>query len=113
MKSVFGLLLILLLFSCSEQTNDYVLSKDEMVPVMIDLYIATELVSMARLPMDSASIYFKSVYKPDVLKKYNIESLRFDSSYQYYSTKPDEFVLIQTAVADSLRVRHLLGRMDF
>jgi hypothetical protein len=113
MKSVYTLFISLVLFSCGGRENDYVLSKEQMVPVMVDLYIAAELVSMAKLPMDSASIYFKSIYKPDVLEKYNIESQHFDSSYKYYSTKPKEFVLIQTAVADSLRVKHLLGKVEF
>ncbi len=114
MKSVFSFLLLgMVLVSCSETANDYVLSREEMVPVMVDLYLATEKVGMAKLPLDSASIYFKSVYKPEVLKKHGVENSKFDSSYKYYSTLPKEFVWIQTAVTDSLKLKHLRGRLNF
>jgi len=113
MKNIYKLLVLVFLFSCELKQNENLLSKNEMVPVMVDLYVATEMVSMARLPIDSAAIYFKSVYKVEVLNKYNIESTLFDDSFKYYSSRPEDFVWIQTAVADTLRVKHLLGRVDF
>jgi len=113
MKNLCYVLLVLLFVSCGEKENDYVLAKNEMVPIMVDMYIATELVSMAKLPLDSASLYFKSVYKPNVLKKYQIDIPRFDSSFKYYSSRPEDFVWLEKAVADSLRVKHLQGRIDY
>ena len=113
MKNIYKLLVLVFLFSCELKQNQNLLSKSEMVPVMVDLYVATEIVFFGRLPIDSAGIYFKSVYKVDVLNKYNIESALFDKSFKYYSSRPEDYVWIQTAVADTLRAKHLLGRIDF
>ena len=114
MKNIFSFLFLsVVLVSCSDKNNDYVLSREEMIPIMIDLYLTTEKIGMEKLPLDSASIYFKSVYKPQILKNHNVETPKFDSSFKYYSSSPEDFLWIQTAVADSLKVKHLRGRLDF
>jgi hypothetical protein len=113
MKKVIGLVLFVFFCSCNQQNNDYVLSREEIIPVLVDLYIATEKVSMQRLSIDSSAMYMKSIYKPQVLSKHGVEVKRFDSSFVYYSSRPEDFQMIQSAIADSMRVKHLLGKIDY
>ena len=113
MKNLFPLLLFSLLFSCQKTTSKDVLPKEEMVSVLGDFYLATEMVAMQRLPRDSSSLYLKSVYKPMILKKHNITSEKFDLSYRFYTARPEEFYVIQKAVADSMKIKHLRGRVNF
>lgn len=113
MKKLFILSLILVLVSCQERSSTAVLSKDEMVTVLGELYIATEMVAMQRMPRDSSAMYLKSIYKPEILEKYQVTAEKFDRSYQYYTGRPEDFYWIQKAVADSMRVKHLRGRINF
>ena len=113
MKNIFVLCCALALFSCEGKFNNRVLTKAEMVPLLVDLSIASELVGKAKLSRSKASLYFKSVYKVDVLNRYDVDVTKFDDSFRYYSSRPEDFVWIQTAVADSLKVKHLRGEIDF
>ena len=113
-KKVFALLLIgLLVISCKESTSEEVLSKEKMINILVDYSLATEKVAMSYMPKDSSRMYMQQVYKPEVLSKHQVSEEGFDKSYLYYIEKPKVFSEMQGAVADTLKLMHLRGDLNF
>lgn len=113
-KKIFTLaFFILCFFSCAEERSDHVFSEQKMIGILVDYSVATEIVAMSYLPKDSSSMYMQQIYKPKVLLKHGVSSADFDSSYSYYIKKPKVFSALQAAVADSLKLMHLRGDLDF
>ena len=112
MKGRFIIVFCLCCLSCSKVLGPKV-SDDLMVQILVDLSIATEKVAMAKISVDTADMYVLNVYKPEVLEKYGVSEKDFDQVYLEYSNTPDKMLLIQTRISDSLRARHLKGKLDF
>ena len=99
-------------FSCSKVLGPRV-SDDVMVQILVDMSIATEKVAMAKISSDSANMYMLNVFKPQVLGKYNVSEADFDKVYLKLSNSPEDMLIIQSRVSDSLRSKHLRGKLDF
>ena len=97
MRSVKGLLVILLLFllsGCSNRINE-----DKFVLIYTDLLIA----------QDSLGPNFKQeLVKTEVFKKYNISDKEYDATLDYYNTNPkkwDQFFNKAIAHLDELKAK--------
>ncbi len=108
----FIIVVSLFCFSCSKVLGPKV-SDDVMVQVLVDLSIATEKASMAKISVDTANMYVLNVYKPEVLAKYGVDEKDFDDVYMEFSNSPEKMLIIQARISDSLRAKHLKGRLDF
>lgn len=95
-----------LLNACkNEDIPDNLLSQDEMLPIVVDLHIAEEVIQSYHWNYDSSRVMFHSVYKPEVLKKYNVELAQFDSSYIYYERNVLLMNKLYERVIDTLSLR--------
>jgi len=99
--------------SCSskERVPEGVLTKDQMVNVLIELHIAEEKVNQLKLPIDSSKT-LAAVMKDKVLEKTNVEDTVFEDSFNYYLDRPKEMEQIYTAIVDSLQLREQRAPQD-
>lgn len=91
--------------ACAEK-SDYkdILSKQEMVKIMEELYIAEEKINHLALSRDSASHVF-SVLKARVFQNAALSDTLFKKSFDYYMERPKELELIYSALVDTLQLR--------
>lgn len=93
------------LFGCGNADRpENILSRDEMVRVLTEVYIAEEKVNRLGLTHDSAVKVFDHI-EPLILEKAGVTDSLFRPSLDYYTDRPREMQLIYTAVVDSLQVR--------
>ncbi|MFZ6013725.1 MAG: DUF4296 domain-containing protein [Bacteroidota bacterium] len=106
------LILVLLAFSCSQadRPSEGILSQEEMVKVLSELYVFEEKVSRRPLIRDSAENLFKSAYGK-VFEKTGVSDSVFKKSFEYYLDRPKELELIYTALVDSLQLQE--QRVDY
>lgn len=96
--------------SCSSSENKKtVLSKDQMVEVLIDIHLAEAGVQDIRLKNDSSILVYRTQEKL-LYKKHNISDSTFIKSYNYYIEHPDQLEEIYSAVIDSLSLKQVLLR---
>lgn len=91
--------------ACAEKSDHKdILSKQEMVKIMEELYIAEEKVNHLALSRDSAGHVF-SVLKARVFENAALSDTLFKKSLDYYMERPKELELIYTALVDTLQLR--------
>lgn len=98
-------MLALLLFSCGGNGNQFrdTLPPETMIGMMTDLRILEGRVSVLNLGEDSSQNLYKELEKR-IFDKYQVDSLTYVKSYQYYLLRPEEALFIADAVIDSLKV---------
>src|SRR4051812_3512355 len=99
--------ILLLLFSCGEKKNTIpagILSKEDMVKTLAEVYIAEEKVNRLALPRDSAEAVFEYLQEK-VFNKTGVVDSVFKQSYNYYMDHPADMELIYTALVDSLQIK--------
>ena len=79
--------------SCAERPPEGILSKQQMVQVMEELYIAEEKVNHLALRRDSAKIV-ASAMTAKVFEKAAVGDSIFRKSFDYYMERPREMELI-------------------
>lgn len=98
----------LLVFALSCSKNDRVpegiLTQDQMVAVMSELYINEQKVSTLGIKRDSISQIF-DVMKDKVFAKTGVTDSVFKRSLNYYTDRPLQLELIYTSLVDSLNLR--------
>jgi len=105
MKQFLYFIILVFLFSCSSNTiykkpNDLI-PKDTMELLLIDMYIAVS----ARNVNTKKSKKIKN-FLPVVYQKYKIDSVRFYSSNNYYTSKNEEYSAILTTVKDNIEHKY-------
>lgn len=105
-KKLFLLAVVFLAFSCKQdhEVPDNLLSKSEMVKLLIDIRIAEGKVNNLNLRSDSARSLFR-IMEDAIFKAHEIDTATYKSSYQYYMLNPEEALSISDAVLDSLKLR--------
>ena len=99
------LCLILVLAACSEAKRpESILSENEMITLLAEIYELEERVGGLELPRDSAIKIFPH-YKKELFLKKNISDSVFLRSMDYYMEHPDRMERIYTAVIDSLNLK--------
>ena len=93
--------------SCSKpevKRPDYILSQEEMVKALSEVYIAEQKVSRLSLNTDSAMQLFGPLEKK-VFENLNIPDSVFRASFDYYMDHPKEMEMIYAVLIDSLQLR--------
>jgi hypothetical protein len=101
--TVFCVVLFMLLGSACDQAarDPSILSHEEMVKVLTEVYLTEQKINRFGLARDSAEHEFERFHKI-VFKKENMSDSVFKKSFDYYMDRPKEMELIYTALVDSL-----------
>jgi hypothetical protein len=101
-------ILILLIFFCScqkpEQKPANVLSQDEMIKVLSEVYVTEEKISRLGLTIDSASKVFSHL-QSKIFAATGVTDSAFNRSVDYYMDHPKEMEQVYAALVDSLQLR--------
>lgn len=91
-KFYFLFLVSITLFSCEEkeETPDYLIEKERFVEILTEFQTAEAMVRLGLHRSQDSIIPNDSIYNA-VFRKLEISQANFDSSYTYYSNRPDEF----------------------
>ena len=80
-----------------------ILSHEQMVEVLSEVYIAEEKVNKLSLPRDSSELIFR-LMEGKVFEKTGVSDSVFAASLDYYVDRPQEIELIYSALVDSLHL---------
>ena len=107
MRTKYWFLSFVILWSCGNNTElpQNVLSKEEMVDILLEVYVAQAKIGQERsIKKDSAEILY-SYYQNYILQNKNTDTTTFYSSLTYYFEHPEDFDKINEIVLDSLNLR--------
>ena len=94
---------LILCCSCadSNRNNKDILTREQMVKTMTEIYLAEQKINRLGLPRDSAQHEFDH-FKQVVFEKIDVSDSVFKRSFDYYMDRPKEMEIIFTALVDSL-----------
>ena len=97
---------MVLFFSCgkNERVPKGILTKDQMVNVLSELYIVEQKINIVSVKRDSLNQIFLAM-KDKVFEKTGVTDSVFRQSLNYYMDRPQTFEIIYTALIDSLNLR--------
>ncbi len=106
MKTKLWILGCLLCAACGkgDEKPEHVLSKEQMVALMIDAQIAQTRVDNLHLKKDSAQKVYDQ-YQAYLLEEHTIKDTVFYESLQYYLNRPNDMNLIHEGILDTLNFR--------
>lgn len=100
-----GIVVLMTLVQCKEGNKPAgLLNKDEMVNLLVELYLAEAKVTVAAIPRDSAFTLFRP-YDESFTASRGIADSTLKMSYNYYFQRPEELEKILDAVIDTLNLR--------
>lgn len=107
-RSAVGCLVMLHVFpalwSCSsEKEAGNILKQDQMVSVLLEVYLAESRVNEFRVKRDSSMAIFQ-VYEQKIFEKFKISDSVYRASLAYYYDHPDELESIYETLLDSLNL---------
>lgn len=96
-------MILFLCISCNEgeKGDKTILTHQQMVEVLKDLYLAEAKVNQRGLARDSSEREFEK-FKEVVFEKVNVSDSVFKRSFNYYMDHPKEMEMIYTTLVDSL-----------
>ncbi|CAM1358838.1 conserved hypothetical protein [Tenacibaculum litopenaei] len=108
MNKVSYIAIILLLVSCNSNTiykePEGLIPRDSMISLLTDMYLASSAKNIKNKFLKKEANYMIQVYE-----KYRIDSVRFDLSNQYYTSRIDEYTDMLNVVKkrlDSTRIHY-------
>ena len=106
---IWQIIALVFMGACSdkkERPSD-ILSHNEMVKALTNVYLAEQITNRLTLKYDSSTkILYK--LKSEILAKNQISDSAFNKSYNYYVDRPTELEEIYTALVDSLTLKEQL-----
>ncbi len=113
MKKVFLILITLAVVGCSSKENipEKLLSKQQMIMLLIDIHISEGKAFAMNVPQDSSKV-LSAIFGNEVLRKHNISETVFIENYDYYLLEIEEMGYIYRAVVDSLNYRQKTLQID-
>lgn len=106
MNKIYFFALLLVCIGCSSEVKriaapDELIPKDTMVMVLKDLMV---LESHVKLKFPSVNQHYKIMRKSGdlILKKYHMDSARFDASLDYYGSRQDVMQEINSLILDEV-----------
>lgn len=100
-----GLAMMLCLVQCkADKKPKGLLSKEEMVNMMVEVYLAEAKASLTGVPRDSAAKLFET-YEGSMISADGFNDSTLKANYNYYLQRPEELERILDAVIDSLSLR--------
>ena len=107
MRTLF-LLLILALFlpaACGKDEQETApLTREQMVNLMMEVYLAEARTSLLPLPKDSSYRLFLA-FQDSLMARQGVEDSTLRKAYSYYLNHPTEMEAIYDAIIDSLTLR--------
>ena len=85
----------------NDQNKKNILTREEMVKALTEVYLAEQKVNRLGLPRDSAEHEFER-FQQRIFEKIDVQDSVFKRSFNYYMDRPKEMELIFTALVDSL-----------
>jgi Domain of unknown function (DUF4296) len=102
---VSGLVFIFLLSACSpEKPVERLLTEQEMVNVLMEIYLTESKISRVSISNDSIKKIFPR-FEAKILEKMNVSDSAFHRSMEYYIANPKQLEHIYTALVDSLNLK--------
>jgi uncharacterized protein DUF4296 len=94
---------LILCSSCTDNDRNHkdILTREQMVKTMTEIYLAEQKINRLGLPRDSAEREFDH-FKHVVFEKIDVSDSVFKRSFDYYMDRPKEMEIIFTALVDSL-----------
>jgi hypothetical protein len=103
--TLIGFALIFLLPACApDKTPAGVLSEQEMVKILAEIYLAEEKTERAGIPYDSARKIFPK-FEAKIYEKMSVSDSVFLKSMEYYKAHPKKLDYIYSALVDSLNLQ--------
>jgi hypothetical protein len=103
-----GLILVLSIFlaaACDVKPKPAgVLSKEQYVALLVEVYIAEAKLSQLPVSPDSTMRLYLA-HEPDLLRKFSISDTTLQTTYEYFINHPKELEEVFTAVIDTLSLR--------
>ncbi len=98
-------LFVLVLFHCKDQSKpEGLLNKQEMINLMVDIYLAEARISSVQMSRDSAIKLFYP-YEDSLISRRGLSDSLLMVNYKYYLQSPSELESILDAVIDTLTLR--------
>lgn len=113
MKLQYLIIILILLGSCSKtkKTPRGLYSQEEMAEIMQDIYVLEFSINELPLPRDSAKMLYEYLENKYFLEN-NIDTTKYNASFDYYLNNPDQLADIYEILADSLSLEMRLLRED-
>jgi hypothetical protein len=103
-KSLLILGALAILTACGKKTGGDILSKQQMVKIMQELYIAEEKVNHLALSRDSSKLIANQLHSR-VFENAALTDSIFKKSFDYYMERPQEMEMIYAALVDTLHLK--------
>jgi hypothetical protein len=105
-SGIYAMLCVVLCAACTKKDGlpAGVLSKQEMVRVLSDFYIAEEKLNRLNLTPDTTAVLAR-IIEDNIYEKTGIPDSIFAVSFDYYMKNPKELELIYTALVDSMQLK--------
>jgi hypothetical protein len=95
----------LFLFSCQQKKTPekpaYLIDKDEMVNIMVDMHIVETAANLKVYPPDSAQQMYQNHFA-SIYLTHEVTKEKFDSSLYYYSTQTDQMNVIYDQILENI-----------
>jgi hypothetical protein len=85
----------------NDKTDNDILTREQMVKALTEIYLAEQKINRLGLPRDSAEREFDR-FRQLVFEKTDLSDSVFKRSFDHYMDRPKEMEIIFTAVVDSL-----------
>lgn len=110
-KNFLFVVLVIIAVSCKQEKTEGILSKKDMVSILIRLHLAEAKTNNSYLIMDTLKIYFH-LMEDSIFKAYNTDKSSFEKSYQYYMGNAHEMEKMYTQIVDSLSLREAIKSVN-
>ncbi|UII27257.1 DUF4296 domain-containing protein [Fulvivirga maritima] len=106
MRTKIFIICYLFLVSCSSSDDvpEGILEKDEMISIMLDMYLAEGKVNNLRITRDSSLAIFNA-YEKALYEKHNVSDSVYRESLTYYYDHPMQLEKVYESVLDSLNLK--------
>lgn len=95
---------LLTLYSCRSDRPSGILSEQEMVKVLMEIYQGEEKITRAAIPYDSVT-QLSHLIRQRILVRVNVPDSVFKKSMDYYMTRPQQLDRVYAILVDSLSLR--------
>ncbi len=100
-----GLVFVFLLPACiPEKPVERVLTEQEMVKILTEIYLTESKIGRAGISHDSIKMIFPK-FEAKVFKKMDVSDTLFQKSMEYYLANPKKLEYIYSALVDSLNLK--------
>lgn len=106
MRYLLFILPLYLTFSCQEKevkVPENILSEQEMVGLLQEIYLTEAKISKLSLPFDSSKVLYDLVEK-DLFERYGVQDSVYETSLNWYYEHPEKLLKVYETLVDSLMV---------